>query len=397
MAYSHSQLETYENCPFKYRLQYIERIRSGRKSVEAFMGNTVHAALEKLYRDVMMSRCPDIGELSDYYLDLWDKTYSGDIFVVRGDYGPEDYRGTGLRCVRDYHRRYHPFEGSTAVWLERKVTIPVRDSEGRPVEFTGVLDRLDSLGEGRYEIHDYKTSTTLPMRRDLERDRQLSLYQLAVEEAFPDVREIDLVWHYLVFDRELRLRRERGELERIATAAAETVRGMETAVEFPPRESALCDWCELREHCPKRKHPAMVAGLSERELGAERGVRLVDEYAEWEGRKKEAEEHMAALRAEILDFADFLGADNLRGSSRVLGISRGRMPKLPPSGCAEREELEGILREAGAWDDVSCLDARRLASALADADLAEGLRARLEPFVSWEETFRLRFRGRQEP
>ena len=394
MAYSHSQLETYENCPFKYRLQYKERIRSGRKSIEAFMGTTVHATLEKLYRDLRMSRCPDIEELLDYYLDRWDSTYGDGIFVVRREYTPEDYRATGLRCVRDYHHRYHPFKGGSAVWLERKVTIPVRDPEGRQVEFSGVLDRLDSLEDGRFEIHDYKTSNTLPTQQDLERDRQLSLYQLAVEEAFPDAREVDLVWHYLVFDRELRLRREWSDLERIAAEAAVEVRAIETAADFPPRESVLCDWCELQEHCPKRKHLVMVAGLHERELGTERGIQLVDQYAEWSERKKEAEEHMVELKGEILDFASFQGVDNIQGSSRVLKVSRGRIPKLPPAGSAEREELERTLREGGAWDEVTYLDTRKLASLLKDENLAEELRTRLESLFTWEESSMLRFRNR---
>lgn len=390
MAYSHSQLETYENCPLKYRLQYVERIRTGRKSIEAFMGSTVHAALEKLYRDIVMSRCPGEDELSSYYLDLWDSTIRDDVFVVRRDYDMEDYRQTGLRCVRDYHRRHFPFAGGVPVWLEKKVTIPLRDPAGGRIDFTGILDRLDSLGEGRYEIHDYKTSTTLPSRQELERDRQLSLYQLAVEEAFEDAREVELVWHYLAFDRELRLRRERSELERIAAAAASTVRAIEACEDFPARESALCDWCELQAYCPRRKHPLMVAGMGERELGMERGVQLADQYAAWYGRKREAEERLGELREEILEFSSYHAVDNIQGSSCLLRISRGRVPKLPPEGCAERGELERALREGGAWEEASRLDARKVASLLDKDDLDRELRGRLEALMSWEETPTLR-------
>lgn len=116
---------------------------------------------------------------------------------------------------------------------------------------------MDSLDGGRYEIHDYKTSKTLPTREELERDRQLSLYQMAVEEAFADAREVELVWHYLAFGRELRLRRGRAELERVAASAVATVRAIQGADDFPARESALCAWCDVQEHCPKRKHLCM--------------------------------------------------------------------------------------------------------------------------------------------
>jgi len=129
--------------------------------------------------------------------------------------------------------------------------------QGERIDFTGVLDRLDSLDGGRYEIHDYKTSKTLPTREELERDRQLSLYQLAVEEAFTDAREVELVWHYLAFGRELRLRRGRAELDKVAASAVSTVQAIQGADDFPARESALCAWCDVQEHCPKRKHLCM--------------------------------------------------------------------------------------------------------------------------------------------
>jgi len=393
MAYSHSQLESFENCPLKYRLQYIERIRTGRKSIEAFMGSMVHAALEKLYRDVRMSRCPGIEELSASYLDLWDSAFGDGIFVVRREYCAQDYRRTGLRCVRDYHRRYHPFAGGIPVWLERKVAIPLRDASGECIEFTGVLDRLDSLGDGRYEIHDYKTSTTLPSRQDLERDRQLSLYQLAVEEAFPDACEVELVWHYLAFDRELRLRRERAELEEIATAAVEQVRAMESAGEFPARESALCGWCEFQQYCPKRKHAFMVTESRERELGMDRGTQLVDLYAEWHGRKKEAEERMEELRKEILEFSGYHGVDNIRGSTCTLRISRCSSPRLPPATSTERGELERALKEAGSWDEAANLDARKVASLLGRDDLDPEVRGLLETLMTWEDIPTLRIGG----
>jgi putative RecB family exonuclease len=389
VRYSHSQLETYENCPLKYRLRYIERIRTGRKSIEAFMGTTVHAAMEKLYRDLRMSRRPDEEELLRYYRELWDSTYGDEIFVVRSEYGPDDYRETGLRCVRDYYRRHQPFERGVPLWLERKVAIPIRDPDGRTINFTGVLDRLDGLEEGHYEIHDYKTSTTLPTQRDLEDDRQLSLYQLAVEAAFPDAGEVELVWHYMVFDRELRLRRDGSDLSRVAAETAEAVREIEKASEFPPRESALCEWCELQDHCPKRKHLYMVAKLPERQLGTDCGIQLVDRYADWAEHKREAEARLSELKEEILEFASYQEVDILQGSSQILRIYRDNQPKLPPAKSDQRDELERILHEGGAWEEVSALNARKLCSTLKREDRA-ALRSRLDALITWEERSTLR-------
>lgn len=390
VVYNHSQIETYLNCPLKYRLQYRERIKTGRQSVEAFMGTLVHETLERLYRDLLLSRVPGLEELQGFYSDRWEASFHPGVFVVRDEYGPEDYRRTGLRCITGYYRRYHPFEGSVPVWLEKRVMVPIRDEGGKPIEFVGVLDRLDSLGGGRYEIHDYKSSGYLPTQQDLERDRQLSLYQLAVEAAYPDVDEVELVWHYLVFDRELRLRREREEIDEVALKTARAVREIEAAVDFPPRESGLCDWCEFHEHCPRRKHMVMVGGLTSKELGTDRVVQLVDSYAEWTERRREAEERLGELRKELLEFAEYLGADNLQGNSHLLKISRARRLKLPSQGSEDRLNLESMILRSGDWEKVSALNGGKLLKALDGGELSAEVSEYVEEATDREDVSTLR-------
>jgi hypothetical protein len=52
-VYSHSRLSCYEQCPARFKLQYIDKVETEvEQSVEAFLGVRVHEALEKLYRDL---------------------------------------------------------------------------------------------------------------------------------------------------------------------------------------------------------------------------------------------------------------------------------------------------------------------------------------------------------
>ncbi|WRQ72956.1 MAG: PD-(D/E)XK nuclease family protein [Methanosarcinales archaeon Met12] len=57
-VYSHSRLSTYENCPLQYKHNHIDKIRLEPEitGIEAFMGIRVHEALEKLYRDLNVSK-----------------------------------------------------------------------------------------------------------------------------------------------------------------------------------------------------------------------------------------------------------------------------------------------------------------------------------------------------
>jgi putative RecB family exonuclease len=51
--YSHSRLSCYEQCPRKYKLQYIDRIKiEVKETIELFLGKRVHETLKKLYHDL---------------------------------------------------------------------------------------------------------------------------------------------------------------------------------------------------------------------------------------------------------------------------------------------------------------------------------------------------------
>jgi len=126
------------------------------------------------------------------------------------------------------------------------------DAGGR-YQLQGYVDRLARAGDGAYEIHDYKTSSSLPSDGDLRRDRQLTVYQMAVQRRFPDARAIRLVWHYLAFDLERISARTPAEIESHRRAAMRLIDTIEAAADFPPKVSALCRWCEYRDICPAQK------------------------------------------------------------------------------------------------------------------------------------------------
>ena len=247
-VYSHSRLSTYEKCPLQYRYRYLDRIKRDTKSIEAFLGNRVHEVLETLYRDRMEAKIPSLDELLAQYHRRWDEDYSDRITIVRTELTADHYRRAGVECVTKYYRRHHPFDDGTTLGLEDQITVSL--DEGGRYQLKGYIDRLVRKDGGVYEIHDYKTSNSLPSDADLRKDRQLTLYRMAVEKRFPDAREIRLVWHYLVFDRTLTSDRTPHEIEQHRRQTMRLIDTIEGAKAFPPRESALCRWCEYRDICP---------------------------------------------------------------------------------------------------------------------------------------------------
>ncbi len=341
-VYSHSRLSTYEKCPLQYRFRYLDKIKRDTQGIEAFMGNRVHEVLEKLYRDLLMSKRPSLDELVATYHKRWKETFSDNVRIVKTEYTADHYRQVGERGIGGYYRRYEPFDQATTLGLEDRISVAL--DEGGRYQVQGFIDRLARAADGIYEIHDYKTSSSLPSSGDLRKDRQLTLYQMAVEKRFRDAREVRLIWHYLVFDQELISERSPEEVERHRRKTIGLIDTIEETRTFPPRESALCRWCEYRDICPVQKHLVKVEALPPGEPLEDDGARLVDRLAALQAQKRPLEKEIARVEEAILAYADREGATVLRGTGHMARLqgddARARKVALSPY-TAEQIDLFG--------------------------------------------------------
>jgi len=273
--YSHSRLSTFEQCKLKFRYQYIDHIETEiENTVEAFMGSLVHETLEKLYKDISFAKINSLQELITFFRKRWEEDWSDAILIVREQYSAENYREMGERFITDFYKRYQPFNEGKTVGLENREMVRIG-----PYILQGYIDRLSSFPNGVYEIHDYKTGNSLPTQKDVDNDRQLALYALAVKEKYKDCREVILVWHYLAFDRELRSTRTKEQFELLKKDLQMLIDVVEKTTSFPPKESALCSWCQFKPICPVWKHEFQAPQMSLDEFGKDEGVNLVKEYA----------------------------------------------------------------------------------------------------------------------
>lgn len=394
-TYSHSRLEAFQNCPLSYKFQYIDKIKSDRDSVEAFLGNCVHETLAKLYRDLKMARLNSEEELVEYYHRTWEKNWHENVFVVRKDYTADDYRETGERGIREYYRRYAPFDQGKTVWIEQLVKVKIDRSE--VYQLTGVVDRLVDLGGGCYEVHDYKTSGSLPSQEKLDRDRQLAIYQLAVHEYFSDARDVDLVWHYLVFDKELRSKRTEKQLGKLKKEVLALIKTIEDTEEFEARESELCDWCVFQDLCPKRKHLFLVEPLPPKKFKADEGVKLADRYVALREEQKRIEEEIEEVKQQLGDYAQQMGVDTVMGSGAILSVKKVTKPSFPDSRDPERQDLERVCMELGRFQEVCSFDVRKLAKVVTDELWDEDELSEIEPFVEWRESVEVRKKKTLKP
>ena len=352
--YSHSRLSTFEQCRLKYRYTYIDRLPREEESIEAFLGQRFHEAMEKLYGELAF-RVATADDLKAFFNAAWEKNFGAHVHIVKRGRGPEDYRVIGLRAIDDYCRRYAPFDDARTLGVERRLIVDLDASGERRVQC--YLDRIAERPDGVIEIHDYKTSAALPTQAQLDRDRQLGLYEIAVRSAWPETKAVELVWHYVAFDREMRSRRTPEELAELRRSTAALIGEVEACREFPPTESALCPYCSFQDICPLFAHLFRGEALPARDYGSDDGVALVDRYTELEARKRELKAEARSIsdeeekiREAAIALAEREGVARIFGRDHKLTVRKDLTLRYPKSGEKGRGAFEKAMRESGLWE-----------------------------------------------
>jgi putative RecB family exonuclease len=386
-TYSHSQLSTYETCPHQYKLAYIEKIKTETEGIEAFMGSRVHDTLEKLYKDLKVTKPNSLEDLLTFYHQSWEKNWNKMIQIIRKEFSAEDYYRLGERCIADYYRRYFPFDQGRTLGLEENIYFPLEEEKGYWIR--GFIDRLTLLDHSILEIHDYKTSNRLATQEEVNSDRQLAFYQMGVEEKWKDIREVRLVWHYLVFDIEIQSSRTPEKLHQLRQETLELIQRIEEDRRFVPKEGPLCDWCDYQGFCPKRKHLITVEGLPPNEYLNEEGVTLVNQYVELKERKRllneEIDDELGKIEKAIYAYAQREEVEGVFGSDHVAKIKIEIKEKYPLKGDPSRKALDELIKKAGKWMEVSDLNPWLLPRVMGRGSWPLSLISKVKEFAASEE------------
>ena len=93
VVYSHSRIGTYENCPYQYKLRYVDKVvplLGG--TIESYMGGIVHEALEWLYDTVVNHDLATKEELLSYYDQRWVSRWKEDTRVIKSEFDFDHYK-----------------------------------------------------------------------------------------------------------------------------------------------------------------------------------------------------------------------------------------------------------------------------------------------------------------
>ena len=397
MIYSHSSINTFKTCPLKFKYNYIEKPDIEKKqSIEAFMGSMVHDTLEKLYTDIKYKKIDSIDELLSYYQKIWKENYSEDkIEIIRKGYTEDNYYKLGKEMLENYYEKNYPFNEGKILGLEKKINLEFFDQNKNITYYlVGYIDRLMLKNENKIEIVDYKTNNTTKTQQEVDLDKQLALYSIAIKNLYPFVKEIELVWHFLASGAVMRSKRSQENLEKIKHETIQAIREIEDAKknnDFFGKPSALCDWCEFRSICPFKAHHENLK--QKNEFFNDSGKDLVDKYEKYKKEKqeltKEVDKKIDDLKEAIIKYSTENNYEKLFGTKKSLLVKSFESIKLPSSKDPKREELKDFLKEIGFWDQLSDISVYKLSDKLKQGFFSNHFKQKLKDYVDFEKIYRL--------
>ena len=390
-TYSHSRISTFENCPYKYKLQYIDKAEPEiENTIEAFMGGIVHQTLEDLYKRKKFKQRVSKESLIKFYRDTWEKEYSEDIKVVKENLSADNYRKMGEKFLNDYYETYKPFEQLTILGLETQDRMTLPDGSQWHVR----IDKFACDDKGNYYVMDYKTNARMKDQEEADEDRQLAMYSFWVKDKFKDAKSVKLVWHMLAFNKEVVSERTPQQLEKLQEEVISIIKKIESAKEFPTNVTKLCDYCGFKYMCPSFKHQTELEikeEESKKKFKDDDGLKIVDEFADIKAKKKEIEEKEDALKEDLIAFAKQKGVDVVYGSNMKAGVKEYERFSMPEDEDEKKKFLE-LVKKKGLWEDLATINALRISSLAVKGELDEELKKKLTE----EEAYRISLSKRKD-
>ncbi len=330
-------MDNYRNCPLKYKLKEIDKLKEP-KSKEAVFGSTIHETMKFIHTPGILS--PTLDQALEHFGNSWNPA----VFE-----NPDEERAAftqGVRIIQDYYKKNNP-ANFNIVTLESRFQIEIGKEDNKHI-VSGIIDRIDKTEDG-YEIIDYKTTRKMPTQEKVENDLQLSVYLQAFLSHYPkeieNLENIKVSLYYLKHGVKLSATRTAEQLKTNEQFFLDTIKSIEEG-KFEPQISPLCDWCGFQNICPMWKHKFKEM----RKLDTDEINAIIGEYIDLKSAMNITKERLGKLQEDIALYMDQEGVERVFGEQGIIARTARKTYKY------DEKKIREILEPLDKWEDVLKVD-----------------------------------------
>jgi len=375
MRISYSSLESFKQCPLKYKYSQIDKIKEP-KSKEAIFGTYIHKVLKWFYQKD--PNFPTLDALLKYYREYWPRKTEGFEWKDMGE--EKSYFKEGLRMLEEFYNKNIPHKTSI-LDLETRFEVVIDENPDKPNGkhiLTGIIDRIDKLPDGTIEIIDYKTGKRMPSQNALNKNNQLSLYAIGLKSRWPRTKmeDLNLSLYFLKFGEKLNTKRTEEDLEEAKDKVIDLIHKIKKS-NFEPRSSFLCGWCGYRNICPVWSH--FYEKEEKQNLNNVDIKKTVDKYFTLKKEKEKLEEQLTELKNLIDVYCQ------QKGLKRVFGENGYFSHTVYNKISYDIPKLKEILEPLEKWNDVIEINTKKLKKIL--KEIPVDLRQKIKEIEKTDEEF----------
>jgi len=251
MHLSASSINDYIECGLLFKFGRIDKVPWESKSDALEFGTAIHLVLGEFYQNKMIGNRPSIKEIQESFENCWRKIAEGreDIkYSKDNDFESMLLKGKELLTV--WYDKL-PDDDFDVLAIEDAFSFYI---PGIPVPLIGAMDLVEEDKSGTIIITDFKTSGKAYSIADVDKNMQLTLYQLAAKANGYSDREILLRFDCLIKTKKPKFEQywtTRSEIDekRVIKKIAQAWDGIKKGVFLPNDGSWKCKNCSYRKVC----------------------------------------------------------------------------------------------------------------------------------------------------
>ncbi len=264
--FSHSQIMSFLNCPYQYKLGHVLSIRPKGSGTFSF-GTSVHNTMQKFYTRIQELNRVNQASLFDLGIPAVTEKSEGGVKVptleellkmYEESWIPDWYESKKQR--EEYYKKgkeilevfYMAQEGNWTVPVSLEGWFKIKVGE---YVINGRIDRIDQMPNGALEIIDYKTGKSKD-KLTADDKQQLLLYQIAAE-TLPEYRHLGpvgkLTFYYVNDNMRTSFEAEEKDVEKLKEKLLTTIEKIKQGDFTPTPGPFVCKYCEFRNICEYRQ------------------------------------------------------------------------------------------------------------------------------------------------